>query len=275
MPNARDVRILCKFKLISEMMNHRFNCDCTVQGNQLIHVLVYPVKRASSFHELLLIHDWKDHLDFSDPRNTHIQLNMSPNNHKRGGFKLAYFGTSNPPLFGSSPAICAKQSFYTKIQNVERQGGVSSTTVRRDIPYDSIKQAQDLIMEITCLNWSHALLEMVYTFVDEWFPQGSGKSKAIDIPRMRFVCAALAIEQVQHGAEARCFLLEELISAKDGGSFRKYLNNTSAKPCGFKNAENIQRAEFLAFAQHVQYVKTKKRAYVADFQGRLNCTWNV
>jgi hypothetical protein len=27
---------------------------------------------------------------------------MSPNGRKRGGFKLAYFGTSNPPLFGPS-----------------------------------------------------------------------------------------------------------------------------------------------------------------------------
>jgi hypothetical protein len=236
----------------------------------LIHVLVYPVKRASSFNELLSIHDWKDHLDFSDPSNAYLQLNMSPNSRKRGGFKLAYFGTSNPPLFGSSPAICAKQSFYTKIKNVERRdGGSDSMTVRQDIPYDSVKQAQDLIVEITCLNWAHALLEMVYSFIDEQSEaQGSGKSKAIEIPNMRFVQAALAIEQVQQGAEARCFLLEELISEKDDGSFRKYLNNTSAKPCSFKNADNIQRAEFLAFAQHVQYIKTKKRAYVADFQGR-------
>lgn len=116
----------------------------------MIHVLVYLVKRASSFNELLSIHDWKDHLDFSDPSNAHLQLNMSPNSRKKGGFKLAYFGTSEPPLFGSSPAICAKQSFYTK--NVERHNlGGSSMTVRQDIPYDSIKQAQDLIVEITCL----------------------------------------------------------------------------------------------------------------------------
>ena len=241
---------------------------CIVHSNQLIHVLVYPVKRASSFNELLSNRDWKDHLIFSDSSSAHLRLNMSPNSRKRGGFKLAYFGTSNPPLFGSSPAICAKQSFYTK--QVERCDG-SSMTVRQDIPYDSIKQAQDLIMEIACLNWAQALLAMVYAFIDEWSEaqaRGSGKSKAIDIPNMRFVQAGLAIEQVQLGAEARCFLLEELISnSEKGGSFRKYLNNTSSKPCRFKNADDTQRAEFLAFAQHVQYFKTKKRAYVADFQG--------
>ena len=114
---------------------------------------------------------------------------------------------------------------------------------------------------------------MVYAFIDKQSEaQGSGKSKAIEIPNMRFVRAALAIEQVQQGA--CCFLLEDVIS-EESGSFRKYLNNTSAKPCCFKSADDIQRAEFLAFAQHVQYFKTKKRAYVADFQGTSIIRGNV
>jgi len=58
-------------------------------------------------------------------------------------------------------------------------------------------------MEITCLNWAQALLAMVYAFIDEWSEaQGSGKSKAIEIPTMQFVRAGLAIEQVQQGAKA-------------------------------------------------------------------------
>ena len=52
-----------------------------------------------------------------------------------------------------------------------------------------------------------------------------------------------------------------------GGSFWKYLNNTSAIPCHFVAEDDNDRAEFLAFTQQVQYFKTKKRAYVADFQG--------
>ena len=85
------------------------------------------------------------------------------------------------------------------------------------------------------------------------------------IPQMRFVKAGLAIEQVNEG-ERHCFLLEEVIPESEG-SFRKYLNNTSAVPCHFTGEDDNYRAEFLAFAQHVQYFKTKKRAYVADFQG--------
>jgi len=65
----------------------------TVQGNRLFQVLVYPVKRASLFNELLSTRNWEDHLDFSDSSSAHLQLNMSPNSRKRGGFKLAYFRT--------------------------------------------------------------------------------------------------------------------------------------------------------------------------------------
>jgi len=48
------------------------------------------------------------------------------------------------------------------------------------------------------------------------------------------------------------------------------LNNTSAVPCHFVDEDDNDRAAFLAFAQHVQYFKTKKRAYIADFQGGAN-----
>jgi len=184
---------------------------------------------------------------------------------RKGGFKMAYFGKSSQPLFSGDRNVCAKQSFYTKTRTVTRQDGCS-VAVRQDIPYDGIKQAQDLIMEVNCLNWAHALLEMVYAFIGEWMEKRpAGKFPAIKIPQMRFVKAGLAIEQVNEG-ERRCFLLKEVIPESEG-SFHKYLNNTSAVPCHFTGEDDNDRAEFLAFAQHVQYFKTKKRAYVANFQG--------
>lgn len=182
---------------------------------------------------------------------------------------MAYFGKSSQPLFSGDCGVCAKQSFYTKTKTVTKRDG-RSVAVRQDIPYDGIKQAQDLIMEVTCLKWAHALLEMVYTFIDEWMEKqlAKGKFTEIEIPQMRFVKAGLAIEQVNNSncGERRCFLLEEIIPESEG-SFRKYLNNTSAVPCRLRNDDDNNRGEFLAFAQHVQYYKTKKRAYVADFQG--------
>ena len=98
--------------------------------------------------------------------------------------------------------------------------------------------------------------------------------------------AGLAIEQLKKPGEQHCFLVEEVIPTTEG-SFKKYLNNASAVPCDFIDESDNDRAEFLAFAQHVQYVQTKKRAYVADFQGRSSllvdahgvligrsCRWN-
>jgi hypothetical protein len=210
--------------------------------------------------------DWQSHFDFKNPQDIRLFLDMSATgSRKKGGFKMAYFGKSSQPLFSDDHNICAKQSFYTKTKTVTRQDG-RSVEIRQDIPYDGIKQAQDLIMEVTCLNWAHALLEMVYAFIGEWMDKRpAGKFTEIKIPEMHFVKAGLAIEQANEG-ERRCFLLEEVIPESEG-SFRKYLNNTSAVPCQFVAEDDNDRAEFLAFAQHVQYFKTKKRAYVADFQG--------
>jgi len=210
----------------------------------------------------------QSHFDFESPQDIQLILDMSPaGNHRKGAFKLAYFGKSSQPLFSGTINICAKQSFYRKTKTVTRQDGCA-VEIRQDIPYDGIKQAQDLIMEVTCLKWAHALLEMVYAFIDEWMDlHPKGKFPSLSIPRMQFVDAGLAIEQLKKPGERRCFLVEEVIPTAEG-SFKKYLNNASAVPCHFIDEGDNERAEFLAFAQHVQYVKTKKHAYVADFQGQ-------
>lgn len=231
-------------------------------------VLVYRVTFAQSFDELLAALDWQSHFNFENPQDIRLILDMSPaGNHRKGAFKLAYFGKSSQPLFSGDINICAKQSFYRKTKTVTRKDG-RAVEIRQDIPYDGIKQAQDLIMEVTCLKWAHALLNMVYAFIDEWMDlHPKGKFPELSIPQMRFVDAGLAIEQLKKPGEQRCFLVEEVISTTEG-SFKKYLNNASAVPCHFVDEGDNERAEFLAFAQHVQYVKTKKRAYVADFQGQ-------
>ncbi|KIJ99774.1 hypothetical protein K443DRAFT_8179 [Laccaria amethystina LaAM-08-1] len=166
---------------------------------------------------------------------------MSPaGNHRKGAFKLAYFGKSSQPLFSGGINICAKQSFYRKTKTVTQQDGCAVET-QQDIPYDGIKQAQDLIMEVTCLKWAHTLLEMVYVFIDEWMDlHPKGKFPSLSIPWMRFVDAGLAIEQLKKPGE-------RLIPTTEG-SFKKYLNNASAVPCHFIDEGDNERAEFLAFA---------------------------
>ena len=95
---------------------------------------------------------------------------------------------------------------------------------------------------------------------------------------MHFVEAALAIEQVEDGKDARVFLLEEVIG-KDEGRFWKYMNNVSPIPPQFADKKDEERAQFLAFTQHVQYFKMKKLAFVSDYQGKwlhqvISCSSN-
>ena len=243
-----------------------------VQSTKSINVLVFIVKRPNSFLNLLEAPDWKTYFNFDTPLNIHLHLNMSPSDRKKGGFKLVYFSTTSQLLFGSDTAICAKQSFYTKTKMVMQCQDDTlwvPMEIQQDIPYDSIKQAQDLTMEVMCLNWAHALLEMVYAFVDKRLEKGRlGQSQMISIPRMRFVDAGLAIKQAEKESDSWFFLLDEVIPETYG--FCKYLNNTSAIPYNLSHTEDNKHAQFLSFAQHVQYFKMNKCAYVSDFQGTLS-----
>ncbi|KAG0703266.1 alpha-kinase family-domain-containing protein [Suillus ampliporus] len=84
---------------------------------------------------------------------------------------------------------------------------------------------------------------------------------SFNIPQVRFVDAALVIEQ---GADKSVFLLEEFIE----GKFQKYLNNDSVLPRLFLKDDDAEYlAEFLSFSQHIQYWKTKRLAFVSDYQG--------
>ena len=64
------------------------------------------------------------------------------------------------------------------------------------------------------------------------------------------------------------FLIEEVIRGDEQGPFRKYLNNVSPVPLPISCGDDDERAKFLSFSQHVQYWKTKKQAFVSDYQGK-------
>jgi len=125
-------------------------------------------------------------------------------------------------------------------------------------------------MEIACAVWARALLNLVYDFIDKETKR-FGRIP-FNIPRFRFVELALAME---HDSATRgrqnynsIFLLEEVIAEDQQGPFRKYLNNVSPTPLVMSSPEDDERAKFLSFSQHVQYVKTMKQAFVSDYQGK-------
>lgn len=123
-------------------------------------------------------------------------------------------------------------------------------------------------MEICCIAWGSALLRVVFDFMAD-FDKAHGKSQWLKKFNFRFVKTALAVEQGVDNCDRRTFLIEEYIDKQTEGPFRKYCSNSSPVPCRFSPGDvlNQDRAEFLAFTQHVQYWKTGKLVFVADYQG--------
>jgi len=121
-------------------------------------------------------------------------------------------------------------------------------------------------MELNCIGWASALMLCVYEFINE--KKSLLSFPSFDIPNMRFVECGLAISKT---ANHDTFLLEEFIDTGGHGNwFVKYLNNNSAKPRTLSNHRQAHCAEFLSFAQHVQFWKTDGLAFVSDLQGMIS-----
>ncbi|EDR02151.1 uncharacterized protein LACBIDRAFT_332540 [Laccaria bicolor S238N-H82] len=169
----------------------------------------------------------------------------------QGAFKIAHFGHTDIPLFGNSTRVCTKQTFST------------SENSKKPVIYQSQVQAANLSVELNCLGWASALMDLVYKFMEkEVTVRGL---PAFEVPQMRYVQAGLAISNDAEGRQ-NAYLLEEFIDSEAPGWFVKYLNNNSAKPYRFKDEERSIRAEFLSFAQHVQFIETGGRALLTDPQ---------
>ncbi|KAL0945786.1 hypothetical protein HGRIS_012074 [Hohenbuehelia grisea] len=175
---------------------------------------------------------------------------------KSGVFKSALEAVTSSSLFPDSTtelAICMKQCFFT------------DPATRKQVFYDCRKQAGLLILEMRCLGWASALMDVVYAFIAQM--ESEVGKPSFEVPSMWFISSGLAIAETE---EKQTYLVEERIKDEDG-KFIKYICNSSATPTQFKkHPQRRLRAEFLSFAQHVQYMKTRKMAYVSDFQGGLS-----
>ncbi|KAM6488841.1 hypothetical protein JOM56_015699 [Amanita muscaria] len=205
------------------------------------------------------------------PLTSVLQLDLAASNTKKGGFKLAVFGTSIAGIFKGEDveAICAKRVYQPIEKLVEVNGALKTKVI--NVPHEGQKQFQHLTMEVSCLVWAQALLDMVYDFIKEMTVTRDPKNLPFHIPQLRFVKAAIAIEQSQSQTAGKktTFLLEEVIDVNTEGPFRKYLNNVSPEPLVMETKDDEVRAKFLAFSQHVQYWKTKKQVFVSDYQGKF------
>ena len=74
---------------------------------------------------------------------------------------------------------------------------------------------------------------------------------------------------VWESSKEKVFLVEEWFNPDTGYSFEKYLGNRFLDPCLPPTAtpKAYEIAEFLVFAQHVQWEKTCGLAFTSDYQG--------
>ena len=235
---------------------------------EAIVVNIYSV-RERSLTNIMENFDSLTNIDWDHPQQVTLRVNWDPESQVSGTFKIASFGTTETPLFGGSTDVCIKQAFTTKTRNIPTKAG-RIVPVEQKILLDRQGQLQSLVTEINCLVWSRALLEMTDQYVlQEITIRGK---PPMEVPRFRFVRAALAIERQESSglggiAGGRVFLVEELIPANTEGDFRKFIHNNSAISNYFADSDDENRAEFLAFAQHLQFWQTGRLLFVTDFQG--------
>ncbi|KLO05214.1 hypothetical protein SCHPADRAFT_839679, partial [Schizopora paradoxa] len=183
----------------------------------------------------------------------------------RGAFKCATFGEVSPKLPCGTTSIVAKQT-------MESARGTSkhSSSTNGDIPMVGKDQLAHLGDEITCLMWASAFTIAVGQYVTQVITVKG--DPPFDVPHFEYVTGALAMEVTfNHAQEKRvnAWLLERCLTEDEQGPWRKYINNDSPVPLKTKNEDDLNRANFLAFSQHLQYKITGKLAFVSDYQGKL------
>ncbi|KAJ7576956.1 hypothetical protein C8J56DRAFT_971999 [Mycena floridula] len=185
-----------------------------------------------------------------------IQVTTRLRDPQKGVFKLAYPAICNLPLSGSGGPgeypVYVKQVYHLKEGRLE--------------PLPNANQLKELAMEGRTMAFGHALLGLVDDYIDkELIKKGimSREDAPISIPQFRYVDSALSMSERTTNELGTVFLVEQTIP----GKFRKYMGNGNAKRPTHTAPVDNERVEFLMFAQHVQYIKTGKLAFAADFQG--------
>lgn len=217
-----------------------------------------PVKTFSVSLKLIPTRSWSPEalikVDLLSLPSLHGQLdvNLEITPSLKGSFKTAHSGsiTFNDGAFPPSLSgkVCVKQLYYS---------GAGGQVIR----YRSAEEQSYIYSEVGCFDWARILLDLTYGFIKDC-EEEKGTFPGT-IPKLRFVDAAIA----ECGVD-KFFLIEEWIDTSEA-PFMKYINNACAVSCVPQNApEEMQNiANFLCFAQHVQYKVTGGTLFTSDYQG--------
>ena len=155
------------------------------------------------------------------------------------------------PTAFDNTKVCAKQLYQRS----------ANGSIRR---YRGHGEAVALVDECRSLDWAAILLKLTYDFVNAGIEQQG--PPPFQIPTVRFIRSMLAVSD---DSKEKSFLLEEWINTSNDNRFMKYINNSIPTSCVPPSAPRKahERAEFLCFAQHVQWRLTGYLAFTSDYQG--------
>jgi len=204
----------------------------------------------------------KKHFEIDDPnvvlRKGTIEVNFLKAFMRQGSFKTSHPGTiqfqgkTNPFTDG---LVCVKQVYELKDDG---------TTIIR---LKGRHELEKLTTECNCLIWASILLDLTYQFVNREVKKRG--QPLHPIPVLRFPRSMIAI--VRESSMEKVFLVEEWLNQDDsnGRKFLKYVGNHFPQSCvrDTEPPEAHKVAEFLIFAQHVQWSKTGRLAFTSDYQG--------
>ena len=116
--------IYSKFSSLMLLLHTWSNMPIVVLVNiKPISVAVYSVKHYMMKDLLELKGKWFNYKHYLGPaKDMTLRLDLSPKNQKKGGFKLASFGTASQLVFGDTFDVCAKQTFYQKRETSDQVG---------------------------------------------------------------------------------------------------------------------------------------------------------
>jgi len=188
-----------------------------------------------------------------------LTVDLSKSSMEKGAFKTSHPGmiklddeTTLSPF--TNGRVCVKQ-MYQKRPNDDM---IRRAIGRHDLGAFSV--------ECNCHRWASILLDLTYKFIAREI--NTRGEPPFHIPKLRFTHVMIAI--VQDTSIEKTFLIEEWIYPDEKECpFTKYIDNRIPAPCvPFLSSPRVHEiAEFLAFAQHVQWTKSHFSAFTSDFQG--------
>ncbi|KAG1774739.1 hypothetical protein EV702DRAFT_1047491 [Suillus placidus] len=240
--------------------------------NENIHFYLIPTRPLNELLMCTRYHSFS--VDNADSSVGHVTIDPSIKGHIGiVGFKTAHRGwltLTVPPSSGLGSCTSHKVVVKRPFHRVYPQGTPASSTDFRIGRFAPVDELAKLFREANVLYWAKALLGLVYDFIDRAIADASDPPPFV-IPHVRFVEAGLALSYSQGsskptlktGTARTAFLLEEVI---EGDDFTKFIHNMDPDPLLDPDQDGYEFALFLAFTQHIQYVKTGGLVYISDYQ---------